>query len=190
MAKMRLARVARLFLLLTLLLAIPGWGRAQDVQQLQITLQQRSAPTSFVVAFHNGGAKPLSLLLGILLGNGASYPTQVTFTLIDSSGHTSLLKRKVGQIAGSVSPMATILGPGKTFTLPIDLNDYADQKGEPALAPGDYTLQALYECVDDPADPGSVVVIHHEGKLSAGVPMKGYWQGKLASERIKFLLPK
>lgn len=138
---------------LCLALAFCMFSRAQGTpaggpQLHLICVPHGKATPTFQVEFRNSGHHDLMLRMGMIVNSSKQYPRALTFALTDAHGKTLQLEpAEPGYVAGRVDPFLVPLPAGATFTLPIDLADYASPRQEVwsfALQPGQYSMTATF----------------------------------------------
>jgi hypothetical protein len=171
------ARIAKLLLCGSVITLPPlcAAQRAQD-QPLQLNIQQTSQqPVLFQAVLRNTGSETLHLILGTEFANW-SRMFSIHLILTDSLGKTMPLdiKYHYSADADTVSrliKLKDVLQPGEAFSFSIALGDYLTHP----LAPGQYTVRAIYFGEDKHAD-------------SAHMPPE-YWLGRITSNSLTLSIP-
>ena len=144
-------------------------------QPLRIALTVAGATSAhprFRVELFNTGDRPLILSMGMMLGNANElYPLAIHLSLTKSDRTTYSLELKgpAGIGAGRIDAYVIPLPPGASFSLPVDLADYAAAKQkifELELEPGSYTLSAEYVGQTEDAVPMEYI---HGAPAQSGV---------------------
>jgi len=138
------ARITKLLLLYAL--ATASYGVAAQ-QPLQFTIYQTSTEPTFQAELYNSGKETLNLSFGEQdeIGHAMS---AIRIAITDAQGKKVTLDmrdpyRRRFERTNRRSTCA-MLSPGRTYSLSIDLDDYLTQP----LAPGRYSLQAIYTGAD------------------------------------------
>ncbi len=166
------SRISKLLLLFALA-ATPFCAaqQAQD-QPLQFTVRQTSQKPLFRAELLNAGKQTLHLWLGMVVipSKEPEEPDTIDLSLTNAKGQTFplILTGRLYAPGGLMYPVAVTLTPGASYSFPVDLEDY----GRQSLAPGQYTLQAVYIGKDLPHNP----------------PIQ-YWTGTVTSNPLPFTIP-
>jgi len=168
----------------------PEWGVPVNGIQMAIHLDRtrgaQSRTPKFTVELRNAGERDIVLNLGSMLANGKSqYPSAVVLTLTDSQGKSRRLElRGPAGVAGRVDQLVLPIPVGARFAIRVDLRNYwapVTEEFEIKLERGTYSIEAQLT--------GKGISYDDANLDMKGLSVMPFWQGTVASNRIRFQVP-